>query len=153
MHVGHIDVLYEVLVTCRASLHSYAASVLETIFCKRCSLYVSEMRDRDHHILICVEVLWIELLCRKSDLCPSCITVLLLHLKGLVLDDLHLHALVCKHILAVVDELHELVILVLELLTLETCELTQTHLDDGSSLNVCKAECRHELILRFLDTL
>ena len=153
MHVGNIDMLDEVLVTCRTALHSDSASVLKTVFGERCPLDISEMRDSDHHILVSIEVLRIELLCRKSDFRPAGIAVFLLHLESLVLDDLHLHALVRKHILAVADELHELVILVLELLPLESCELAETHLDDCSSLHIGEAECSHELVLRLFHAL
>ena len=111
------------------------------------------MRYRDHHILVGIEVLRIEFLCRKSDFSPPRITVLLLHLKGLVLDDTHLELLVRKDILAVSDELHELVILALELLPLESCELTQTHLHDRRRLYIGESECSHELVLGILNAL
>ena len=136
MHVRNIDMLDEVLITCCTSLHTDTASVLCLVFCKGCSLDVSEMRDCDNNILVSVEVLRIELLCRKRNLCSSLVAVLLLHLKSLILDDRELHALVCKNVLAVSDELHEFVVLVLEFLSLESCELTETHLDDCSCLRL-----------------
>ena len=136
MHVRHIDVLDEVLVTGRASLHSDSSSVLETVFGEGCPLDVSEVRDGDDHILICIEVFRIEFLCRKSDLRTSLVSVLLLHLHGLILDDSHLESLVGKHILTVGDELHELVIFALKLFSFESCELTQTHLDDCRGLSL-----------------
>ena len=145
--------LDEIFVTGRTSLHSDTASVLEPVLGERGSLDVAEMRNCYDHILVCIEVLRIELFGRHRDFSPARVTVLFLHLEGLVLDDLHLHAFVCKHILAVADELHELVILALELLAFKSGKLTQTHLDDGSSLRIGKSECCNELALRLFDVL
>ena len=153
MHVGDIDVLYEVFVTGSTSLHTYATSVLEAVLGKRCPLDISEVRDCDHYILVCVEVLRIELFCRECDLRPSLVSVFLFHLKGLVLDDAQLHALVCKNILAVLDELHELVVLALEFLSFESSELAEPHLDDCSGLRLRECECRHELALCIVHVL
>ena len=153
MHVRNIDMLDEVLIACRTSLHAYAATVLQTVFGKRSPLDISEVRDGDHHILICIEVFRIELFRRECDLSPSCITILFLHLESLVLDDAQLHAFVCKDILAILDELHELVIFALELLPFKSGELAEPHLHDRSSLNLGESECSHKLGLCILDTL
>ena len=147
MHVGNIDMLNEVFITRSTSLHSHSTSVLSLVFSKGCSLDISEVRDCDHHILVRIEVFRIELLSRESDLRSSLVTVLLLHLHCLILDDAHLEINVREHILAVSDELHELVILALELLSFESGELTEPHLDNGSSLRFRESECRHELSL------
>ena len=136
MHVGNIDMLDEVLITCSTSLHSYSTSILSLVLSKRCSLDISEMRNCNYNILISIEVLWVEFLCRKCNLGSSLITVFLLHLKSFILDDTHLKVNVCKNILTILDELHKLVVLVLELLSFESGELTESHFYNRCSLSL-----------------
>ena len=153
MHVGHIDVLYEVLITGCTALHSDSSPVLGFVLSEGSSLYVSEMRDGYDHIFVCVEVLRVEFLCRKRNLSPSVISIFFLHLKGLVLDDAKLLALACKHLLAIIDELHEIVIFVLKLFSFESCQLTESHFHDCSSLSLGECECLDKLVLRIIHRL
>ena len=126
--------LDEVLIPGSASLHSDTSPVLGLVLGEGCPLDIAQVGNRNHHILIGIEVLRIEFIRRECYLSPSCITVLLLHLHGLILDDAHLKFLTCKDFLAIMDEFHLLVVLILELFPFKSRELTQPHLYDGSSL-------------------
>ena len=93
----------------------------------------------------------IELLGGKGDLGAAGVTVSLLELHGLLLDDVELLGLAREDLLAAGDELLEVVVLGLELGLLESGELAETHLDDGGGLSLGESEGRHEFGLGLVD--
>ncbi len=140
MHIRDVDVVDEVLVPCRASLHSDSAAGLGTIFGQRGPLDVAKVGDRDDHVLIGIEVLRIEFLGGRTDLGPSRVGVFVLQFDGLSLDDLHLLLDASENLVAAGDELLKLVIFSLKLLPLQSGQLTEPHLDNGCRLGVGEFE-------------
>ena len=136
MHVGDVDVVDEVLVPCRASLHTDAAARLGTVFGQRSPLDVAQMRDRDDHILVGIEILRIELLGGRTDLRPSRVGVLVLELDRLGLDDLHLLLDAAENLVAAGDEPLQLIVFSLKLLPFESGQLTEPHLHNGGRLGL-----------------
>ena len=132
--------LDEILVACCATLHTYTATILDAVLGQRGTLDISHMRDGDNHILISIEILGIELLRRVNDLGAALVAILGLDLQQLVLDDLHLHIDACQYILKVVDLALQLGVLGLQFLALQTCKLTQTHLNDSSCLHITQTK-------------
>ena len=123
--------LNEVLIARSTTLHAYTTTVLDTILCKRCTLDVAHVRDGDNHIVVGIEILGVELLRRVNNLRAALIAILCLDLHQLILDDLHQHIHACQYNQEVVDLTLQLSMLVLQLLALQACELTQTHLHDS----------------------
>ena len=103
--------LDEVLVARGAALGPHAAAVLRAVFGQRRALDVAHVRNGDHHVVVGIEILGIELLRSVDDLRAAFVAVLLLDLQQLVLDDLHLHADVRKHLRQVGDQLLQFVAL------------------------------------------
>ena len=136
-----------------AALGTDAAAVLETVFGQRGALDVAEVGNRDDHVLVSVEVLGIEVFGARSYLGAALVAVLGDEVLHLVLDNAVLEALVCKDFLQVVDQRLEVVILSLELVPFESCQLAQTHLDDGVSLGLCETELLHKTVTGFLHSL
>ena len=137
----------EVLIPRGASLHAHTAAVLRAVLGERCALDIAEMGNGDYRVVVGVEVFRIELVGIRHDFGPPPVAILCLEFHCLVLDDLHLLFGAGEHILAVCDELGELVVLGLELLPFESGQLPDLHLDDGGGLQVGEAELLDETSL------
>ena len=140
MHIGHVQVLDEIFIPCSAALHAYASTVLGLVLCKRSPLYISEVGNRNHLIIIGIEVLRIELFRVRYDFRPSLVAVFGFEFLGFALDDVHLHCRICKYVIAPRNEFLQFIVLCLEFLSFESGELTELHLHDGCRL--CVGECK-----------
>ena len=139
--------LDEVLVARGAALHAHAAAVLRAVLGQRRALDVSHVRHGDHHVLVGVEILGVELLRGVDDLGAALVAVLLLHLDQLLADDAHLLVAARQHLAEVGDALFELLALGVELAAFEAREGAQTHVDDGCRLEVAQTEALHHALL------
>ena len=81
-----------------------------------------------------------------DDLRAALVTVLLLDLQRFVLDDLHAKTLIGEHRAQVVDQLHQLGMLIADLVALETGEPLQAHIQDGLRLDLAQPELFHEAV-------
>ena len=109
------------------------------------------MGDRDDLVLVGVEVLGVELILGEGDFGAAGIAVFFLELPGLVLDDAQLQLHAGEDRLAVRDELHQFVVLVLELLALQADELTQAHVHDFGGLDLAEVPAVHQDLAGFVD--
>ena len=75
VHRSRIYVFYEVFFTRIAALGTDAATILSAEFAQRGALDISEMRDGDNHIIVCIEVLGIEIAGGVVDVCAALVTV------------------------------------------------------------------------------
>ncbi len=151
MHVRDVDVVDEVLIPRRASLHSNSAARLGAVLCQRSSLDVAQMRNRDDHVLIGVEVLRVELTCGRTDFCPSRISILVLEFDSLCLDDLHLLLDAAENLVAAGNELLKLIIFSLKFLPLQSGQLTEPHLDNCRRLGIGKFKAGDQLGLGLVN--
>ena len=92
------------------------------------------MGYRDHHVLVGIEVLGVELLLGEGDLRAAGVAEPGLELHALLLDYGELLRVAREYLLAAGDEFLELIVFVLQLLLLESGELTEAHGHDGGSL-------------------
>ena len=132
--------LNEVLVTSSTTLRAYTTTILSAILSKWSTLDVAHMRDGDYHIVISIEILWVELLRRIHNLGTTLIAVSVLHLDKLVLNDLQLHLDTCQYIVEVVNLTLQLGTLILQFFNLQACQLTQTHLGNSRRLNLAQTK-------------
>ena len=103
------------------------------------------MRDCDDHLVIGIEILWVEVArCAVVNLTTTLITVLILNLIKFVLDDLLTELLVGKDSIIVLNLAHELLVLGMQLVLLDSGKLSKTHLDNCGSLNLAEVEALHE---------
>ena len=130
------------------SLQTLAAALLLTVGGDRQALDVARLRDRDDHVLLGDEVLDVEVLGRRRDVGAALVGELLAHLAHLVLDDLQHEVHVAEHLRVPGDLLAQLLELVFDLVTLETGEAAQPHLEDRVGLDLREAEARDEGGLR-----
>ena len=67
-----------------------------------------------------------------------------------ILDDTHAETFIGQHILQILDQFEELVVFILEFFSLQAGELTQTHLHDSLSLQICESPLLHQSVLGLL---
>ena len=138
VRIGDIDVLDKVFVTGGAALHAHAAAVLGAEFRERGALDITQVADGNHLVFIGIEVLGVEFVIGQGNLRAAGVSVAGLEVLRLFLDDAELELHGAQDGLAVLDELHELVVLCTEFLTFQADQLTQAHFHDGCGLQLGK---------------
>ena len=66
-----------------------------------------------------------------DDLRTTIVAIFLLHLEQILLHHFLTTLGIVENLLQVGDEFHQIIILLMELIDAQTCELSQTHIDDG----------------------
>ena len=82
-----------------------------------------------------------------DNLGTALVAILLLHLEQILLHDLLATLGVVEDLLQIGDELLQIVELLVELVDAQTCELSQTHVDDGLRLKLVEIEAGLEVAL------
>ena len=135
------DLIDIVFLTCALTADSAAAPVLALIVINELSLDITEVRERYDDILFLDERLVIDLLeSAVYDLRYTRRSVLTLDLKDLFLDRLVEDVNIVEDEVVVSDSLLKFLDLLDELLTLETCETTESHVYDMLSLLIGESE-------------
>ncbi len=145
VHRSGIDVLDEVFVTGVGALCTDAAAVLCAELAELCALDISAVGDGDDHVVVGIEILGIEVAGGVVYVGAACVAILVAYLDELLFDYGATHVVVREYQFESGYLLLQLVILVFELVLLQTGELTQTHLDDGRGLRVGEGETLLEL--------
>ena len=146
---GRCDDLRDiVLFVGRQTGNTAAATMLASVCVDRAALHVTEVGQRDHDLLFLDERLIIDLVfIRRSDLCSSVFVILLLDLEDLVLDYLTQKLLIIDNGSEVSDLLVEFFCLGFELFSFQTCQTTETHIDDVLRLLVGETETLAQSLL------
>ena len=147
MHRGRIDILCEVIVAMAGSLRAHTATALLVELIQVGTLDVTHVRNGDNHRIVGIEVLGIELVVEGDNLCTTCVAILLFHLLQLVLHDLLAALGVVQDFLQVGNELHQVVVLLVQLVDTQTCELAETHIDDSLRLQLVQVEALLQVTL------
>ena len=150
---GHVEVFDEVLVAGAAATGALTTAVLHLVLGQRRALDVAEVRDGDDHLLVGDGVLHAELGRAVLDGRTALVTEAFLDVLQLVLDDAHAQVHVVEHVVEVGDELHQLVVLVLQFLAFHAGELAQTHLHDGLGLDLGEIPLLHKSLPSLLHGL
>ena len=124
MHRGGIDILGEVVVAMTGGLGTDASPALLVEVVERRALDVTHVGDGDHHGIVGIEVLGIELVVEGNNLRATLVAILLLHLLQLLLHHLLTTLGVVQDFLQVGNQLHQVVVLLVELIDTQTCELS-----------------------------
>ena len=140
VHGGWIDILGEVLVASAGTLGTNAAASLLTEFRQWSTLDVTQVTHGDNHWIVWIEILWVELVVVWLNHGAARVTILLLHLVELILHYLLAKLRVVQYLVQVVDGLHQLVEFIVQLLQAKTCELAQSHIHNGLTLQFIQVE-------------
>ena len=98
------------------------------------------MTDCDNHRIVWIEVLWIKLVIVWLDHSTTCIAILLLHLIEFILHHLLAKFRIVQDLVQVVDGLHQLIELVMQLLQTQACQLAEAHINDSLTLQFVEFE-------------
>ncbi len=98
------------------------------------------MAHGDHHGVVGIEVLGVELMVVGSDHRAAWVAVLLLHLVQFVLHHLLAKLGVVENLVEVVDGLHQLVEFIVQLLQAQARELAEAHIHDRLALQFVQFE-------------
>ena len=134
VHGGGIDILGKVVVTMTGSLGTYASTALLVELVQMGTLDVTHVRNGNNHWIVGIEVLGIKLVIEGNNLGTTLVAILLLHLLQLVLHHLLATLGVIQDFLQVGYQLHEVIVLLMQLIDTQTGQLAQTHIDDGLRL-------------------
>ena len=105
------------------------------------------MADSDDHIVVRNEILLIEVATEVVDLGLALVAKLLLDLGHLISNHLHTENVVGKDRLEISNEVHHIIILLVQILNAETCELAQSHIDDSLRLDLVDVETSLQVAL------
>ena len=98
------------------------------------------MGNGDNHGIVAVEILSVHFLAGILDHGAALVAKFLLDLNQFLLNDLAALGRIVKNGLQVLDGLAHLSQFIVQFFLLQTCELAQTHFNDGTSLNFGEAE-------------
>ena len=82
-----------------------------------------------------------------DNLCAALVAILLLDFQQVVLHDLLATLRVVENLLQVGNQLHQVVILLVQLLDAQTCKLRQTHIDNSLRLQLVQLEAGFQVTL------
>ena len=153
MRARHEHVLDEVVLLRRRAGAPPPPPGLPPVPAHREALDEPAVADGDHHLLFRDHVLDAELFGGIDDLGPPFVSVILLDLKQLFFDDLHLELFALQDRLESLDELDRLAVFVLNLLPLESRQALQPHVQNRLRLDFGQPELLHQARLRRLDIL
>ena len=105
------------------------------------------MRDGDDNRIIGIEVFGIELVVEWDNLCTTLVAILLLNLEQILLHNLLTTLGVIENLLQLGNELLQVVELLVELINTQTCELSQTHINDSLRLKLIEIEASLQVAL------
>ena len=150
MGVRHKELFHIVRIYCLHALYAFSSSVLGFECILRHALDIAKLCHGDDHIFLWDQILHRDIKLIVADLRPSVISVLVLDDKDFLLYDAQEDLSVGQDRLQLADALHQLIVFVLQLLSLQTCQSPQTHVHDSLGLCVREVEALHQLRLCLL---
>ena len=91
VHRCLINFLNEILVTCATRLRANTATALLTEISQRRTFDITEVRDCNHHLVICIHILRVELSSHLHDLRLTLVAVFILDLDKFGIDQVITH--------------------------------------------------------------
>ena len=105
------------------------------------------MAHRDDHGVVGIEVFGVEFVLVGDDFRATGVAILLFHFLQLLLHHLLAALGVVEDFLQVLDELHQLVVFLMELIHAQARELREAHIHDGLRLQLVELETSLQIAL------
>ena len=147
MHRGRIDVLREVVVAVACTLGAHASASLCMELREGRALDVAHVRNGDDHGVVRIEVFGVELMVEGNDFRLALVAIFLLHLLQFLLHHLLAALGVVENLLQVGNQLHQVVVFLVQLVYTQAGELAQAHVDDGLRLRLVQVEAGLQVAL------
>src|SRR5574344_772577 len=103
VHRCRINIFGEVLITCLSTFATNATSTLLFEFSQRSTFDITQMTDRDNYRIICIEILWVKFLAGINYFSTTRITIFILYLNQLILNNLFTKFRIRKNLLEICD--------------------------------------------------
>src|SRR5690606_6815291 len=142
------DVMDLVLLAGGDAALATSASALELVHLIGDALDVALLGNRDENVNLGNQVLLGENARDILDAGAAGVAEALLEVGEVVLDEAEDLLRIRKQALEVLDFLEDFLVLVLDLLALESSQASETHVQDGLGLRVGQLEARHQVLLR-----
>ena len=123
---------------------AYAATLLVAEVVERLALDIALMADGNNDVLLSNEVFDFHFRGITGNFRAALVTEALLHIHQVFLDNVHNLMLICQHAFQPVDSLQHVGIFVFNLLTLETSQTLQAHIQNSLCLTLAQLEVIHE---------
>ncbi len=130
-----------------STLGTQSTTALSMEVGKRCTLDIAHVADGDHHRIIGIEVLGVELMIEGDNLCLALIAILFLHLQQVFLHHLLATLRIIQDFLQVSNEFHQVVVLLVQLIDTQAGQLAQTHIYDSLRLQLVEFEALLQVTL------
>ena len=136
-----------VLVAGGDALLTLSALALSGIFADRGALNVAVLGEGKDALLLFNEILDVQIVLHILNLRLALVAVFVADLGELVLQHAAKHCLAAEELHIVGDALFQLIVLVLQLLAVETLQGDEAHIADGLCLHLGEVETLHQVIL------
>ena len=144
MCIRHQDLVDIILLKSLYPLDSLASAVLAAEIVIAHPLDITELCNRDDHVLLLDQIFRIKIIHVYADLRPAVVPVFIGNNDQFLPDHSKKKVLIRKDRLQLFDRLHQSVILRLDLASFQTCQGTETHIDNRLRLHVVQAETLHQ---------
>ena len=114
-----------------------------------CSFDIPKMTHGNNYRIIWIEILCIELMFIRNNLCAAVITVFLLYLVQLILHHLLTKFGIRKNVFQISDEFFQFIIFCMQLIHAKSCQLRQTHVNNGLTLQIIQVKPLFQISLSF----
>ncbi len=129
------------------SLGSDTAASLLVELVELGALDVTHVRNGDDHGVVGIEVLGIELMVEGNDFRTALVAILLLDLLQFLLHDLLAALGIVQYLLQVGNKLHQVIVLLVQLVYAQARQLREAHVNDGLRLQLVQFEALLQVAL------
>ena len=141
-----------VLVAGGHSLHALTAAALGRILAGRCALDITVSGHGVDALFLLDKIFNVDLILHFLDLGAALIAVLVADLQQFVLQHAAQQFLVAQQFQIVSDALFQLIILILQLLAVQTLQCLKTHIQNSLCLHIVQRKALHQCFLRIVVT-
>ena len=149
---GHKEVLHHVITAQRGTLNALTATVLATVLITAGALNVAAASNRHHDLFLRDEVFHGHIaVVAVHNLGATLIAVAVHNLAQLLRDNLALASLRSNNRVVLSDHAHQLIVAILNLLTLQSSQTTQLHVQNCLSLSLINLQELHQAATRLIS--
>ena len=149
---GHKEVLHHVITAQRGTLNALTTTVLATVLITSGALNVAAASNRNHDFFLGDEVFHGHVaVVAVHNLGATLIAVAVHNLTQLLRDNLALASLRSNNRVVLSDHAHQLIVAILNLLTLQGSQTTQLHVQNCLSLSLINLQELHQAATRLIS--
>ena len=144
---GNKHRVYKVLFLCLHTYYALAAAFLTLVGINRKTLDITLVRHRDYVILLSNQVLNVNIVLNRLNRRSSLVTEFILDFGYLVFKDFKHHMLILQNLGQICNQLHQLVIFLIDFLALQTLQSCKTHIKYRLCLNIRERKTLNKVLL------